>query len=80
MNINLNFDLSQIPVWFGMLVERLQHLTVGDFFMMILAIAVPPLAALIKVGFTTHFWVNLLLTVLGYLPGQIHALWLVLFN
>jgi uncharacterized membrane protein YqaE (UPF0057 family) len=28
-----------------------------------------------QVGFTTQFWINVLLTLLGYLPGVIHAVW-----
>jgi len=44
----------------------------------ILAIVLPPVAAFLQVGLTTHFWINLVLTILIYLPGIIHALWLVL--
>ncbi|OGD79562.1 proteolipid membrane potential modulator, partial [Candidatus Collierbacteria bacterium RIFOXYB1_FULL_49_13] len=33
----------------------------------------------IKVGLTAHFWINVVLTILGVVPGQIHALWVVLF-
>lgn len=46
----------------------------------ILAIVLPPLAAALQVGLSTHFWINLILTILGYIPGLIHALWLVLTN
>ena len=35
----------------------------------------PPLGVLIRRGVTGQFWVNLLLTLLGYLPGLIHALY-----
>lgn len=44
----------------------------------ILAIFLPPVAAFLQVGLSTHFWINLILTLLGGLPGCIHALWLVL--
>lgn len=44
----------------------------------ILAIILPPVAAYLQVKLTTHFWVNIVLTVLGGIPGVIHALWLVL--
>jgi uncharacterized membrane protein YqaE (UPF0057 family) len=44
----------------------------------ILAIVLPPVAAFMQVGLTTHFWINLVLTLLFVLPGIIHALWLVL--
>lgn len=44
----------------------------------ILAILLPPVAALLEVGLGLHFWLNILLSILGYIPGVIHALWLVL--
>lgn len=44
----------------------------------ILAIFIPPLAAFLQVGISTHFWINIVLTLLGGIPGIAHALWLVL--
>lgn len=44
----------------------------------ILAILLPPVAAFLQVGISTHFWINIILTLLGGVPGVIHALWLVL--
>ncbi|MBW2424054.1 MAG: YqaE/Pmp3 family membrane protein [Deltaproteobacteria bacterium] len=44
----------------------------------ILAIFLPPVAAYLQVGLSTHFWINIILTLLGGLPGVVHALWLVL--
>jgi uncharacterized membrane protein YqaE (UPF0057 family) len=46
----------------------------------ILAVVLPPLAAALQVGISTHFWINLILTLLGGIPGMVHALWLVLTN
>ncbi|MCC7205276.1 MAG: YqaE/Pmp3 family membrane protein [Phycisphaeraceae bacterium] len=43
----------------------------------ILALLLPPVAAFLQVGLSLHFWINLLLTLLFFLPGVIHALWLV---
>jgi len=43
----------------------------------ILAIFLPPVAAFLQVGIGLHFWVNILLTILGVVPGMIHALWLI---
>ena len=65
--------------WLEILVARVQRLTLSDVPMILLAVLLPPLAVLIKVGFTAHFWINVVLTVLGYIPGQVHALWVVLF-
>jgi len=61
------------------LVARVSRLMLSDVHMIVLAVLLPPLAVLIKVGFTAHFWINVVLTVLGYIPGQVHALWVVLF-
>lgn len=44
----------------------------------ILAIFLPPIAAYMQVGATTHLWINIVLTICGGIPGVIHALWLVL--
>jgi uncharacterized membrane protein YqaE (UPF0057 family) len=44
----------------------------------ILAIILPPVAAFLQVGFTTHFWINIVLSLLFVIPGILHALWLVL--
>ena len=41
--------------------------------MVILAILLPPLAVGLQVGLTMHFWLNVVLTILGYLPWQVHA-------
>jgi uncharacterized membrane protein YqaE (UPF0057 family) len=45
--------------------------------LILLAIFLPPLAAFFVVGLSTQFWINLILTLLGWVPGTIHALWLV---
>jgi len=78
-NVNVNIDLSSFQEFFNRLGERLGHLSGSDVAFVILAILMPPIAVLLKVGFTFHFWVNLLLTIMGVVPGQIHALWVVLF-
>ena len=44
----------------------------------IFSIILPPVAAFMQVGLTTHFWINIVLTLLFWVPGIIHALWLVL--
>jgi len=44
----------------------------------VLAIILPPVAAYLQVKLTKHFWINLILTIIGVVPGIIHALWLVL--
>lgn len=44
----------------------------------ILSILLPPLGVFLQVGLTKHFWINVLLTLLGYIPGLIHAIWVIL--
>jgi len=44
----------------------------------IVAIILPPAAAYWQVRVSFHFWVNLILWVLGWVAGTIHALWLIL--
>jgi uncharacterized membrane protein YqaE (UPF0057 family) len=48
-----------------------------DLLRVLAAIILPPLGVFLQVGFGGHFWLNLLLTLLGYIPGIIHALWVI---
>lgn len=48
-----------------------------DLIRIIIAIFLPPVAAFLTVGIGLHFWLNILLTILGWLPGVIHAMWLI---
>ena len=78
-NININIDTNSIQKFFSEVSERLGRLSPGDIAFIIVALMMPPVAVLLKVGLTTHFWINVVLTILGFVPGQIHALWVVLF-
>jgi uncharacterized membrane protein YqaE (UPF0057 family) len=49
-----------------------------DILRIILAIILPPLGVFFQVGIGLHFWLNILLTLLGYIPGIIHALYIIL--
>ena len=51
-----------------------------DIIRIILAIFLPPVAAFLTVGIGLHFWLNLILTLFFFVPGMIHALWLVVKN
>lgn len=51
-----------------------------DIVRVIVSILLPPVGAFLAVGVGKHFWINILLTLLGYLPGVIHALWLATKN
>lgn len=52
--------------------------TFSDIFKIILAILLPPVGVFLEVGLKGHFWLNILLTLLGYIPGIIHALYVIL--
>ncbi|MEQ8360061.1 MAG: YqaE/Pmp3 family membrane protein [Cytophagales bacterium] len=43
----------------------------------IFAILLPPLGVFLTVGIRGAFWLNILLTLLGFLPGIIHAVWVI---
>jgi uncharacterized membrane protein YqaE (UPF0057 family) len=48
-----------------------------DLVKIIFAILLPPLGVFLEVGITKHFWLNILLTILGYIPGIVHAVWVI---
>jgi uncharacterized membrane protein YqaE (UPF0057 family) len=52
--------------------------TGGDAIRILLAILLPPLGVFLQVGLGLHFWLNILLTLFGYVPGIIHAVWIIL--
>lgn len=49
-----------------------------DIIALILAFFLPPLGVLIKDGIGNSFIINCLLTLLGFIPGVIHALFVIL--
>ena len=49
-----------------------------DILRIILAIILPPLGVFLQVGLSFHFFLNIVLTIIGFVPGIIHALWIIL--
>ena len=49
-----------------------------DIIRIIIAILLPPLGVFLQEGLGKHFWINILLTFLGYLPGIVHALYIII--
>ncbi|XP_043698080.1 low temperature-induced protein lt101.2 [Telopea speciosissima] len=45
------------------------------FIEVILAIFIPPVGVFLRYGCAAEFWICLLLTILGYIPGIIYALY-----
>jgi uncharacterized membrane protein YqaE (UPF0057 family) len=50
-----------------------------DLLLLLCTLILPPLGVFFKVGFTTHFWVNLVLTIFGfYIAGLIHGVYVII--
>lgn len=49
-----------------------------DILRILLAILLPPVGVFLQVGIGLQFWLNILLTLLGYIPGIIHAVYIIL--
>lgn len=48
-----------------------------DLLRIVIAILLPPLGVFLQVGLGPQFWLNILLTLLGYVPGIVHAVWII---
>lgn len=48
-----------------------------DLLRIIAAVLLPPLGMFLQVGLSKQFWLNILLTLLGYIPGIIHAVYII---
>lgn len=49
----------------------------GDLLKILLAVILPPIGVFLEVGLGKHFWINVILTLLGFLPGIIHAVYVI---
>ncbi|KAH9951873.1 UPF0057-domain-containing protein [Amylocystis lapponica] len=52
--------------------------TGSDICKIIFAIILPPVGVFLERGIGADFFINILLTILGYIPGIIHALYIIL--
>lgn len=50
----------------------------ADVLRILIAILLPPLGVFLQVGLGLHFWLNIILTLFGYIPGIIHAVWIII--
>ena len=48
-----------------------------DLIRILFAILLPPLGVFLQVGIGKHFWLDIILTLFGYLPGIIHAVYII---
>lgn len=49
-----------------------------DFIRILFAVLLPPLGVFMQERFGKRFWINVLLTLFGYVPGIIHAVYVIL--
>lgn len=57
--------------------QRTPDSLISDLLKIVLAVILPPLGVLLEVGLGKHFWLNILLTLLGFIPGIIHAVYII---
>ncbi len=48
-----------------------------DLVRLIFSILIPPLGVFLQIGIGSSFWINVVLTLLGYFPGVIHAAYVI---
>jgi len=44
-------------------------------YQIVCAIILPPFGVFLQAGIGKHFWINIVLTILGYILGIVHAIW-----
>lgn len=49
----------------------------ADILRVILSVLLPPVGVFLQEGIGAQFWINVLLTLLGYVPGLVHAIWII---
>lgn len=49
----------------------------ADLLRIVLSVLLPPLGVFLQEGIGLQFWINVLLTLLGYVPGLVHAVWII---
>jgi uncharacterized membrane protein YqaE (UPF0057 family) len=71
----LSFSTGRLAAWL-MRAALIWSYTM-DIIRIIFAILLPPVGVFMQVGFAGAFWLNILLTLLGYFPGIIHAVYII---
>lgn len=49
-----------------------------DLLRIFLSIVFPPLGVFMRVGLSMHLLLSVVLTMLGYVPGLVHAIWVLI--
>lgn len=66
-----------LPICDNVIIILCYYILMSMLIEILIAVVLPPLAVFLKVGLSFHFWINIILTLLGYVPGLLHALWVV---
>jgi uncharacterized membrane protein YqaE (UPF0057 family) len=74
----INFKRRRSDYAVCLRMENHMAVTGADPIKIIFAILLPPVGVFLEVGLSKHFWLNILLTILGFVPGIIHALYVIL--
>ena len=81
-NILINYKQEQTKILVRVLplgfVELKKDDTLMDLIRIILSIIIPPLGVFLQEGLGKHFWINIVLTLLGYIPGVLHAIYIII--
>lgn len=57
-------------------VDFTASMSTADLIRVIFSVIIPPLGVFFQEGLGAQFWLNVLLTLLGYIPGLVHAVWI----
>lgn len=49
-----------------------------DLILLVLSFFLPPLGVFFKAGLHSEFWISILLTILGHIPGVLYSWWVIL--
>ncbi|MBA44917.1 MAG: YqaE/Pmp3 family membrane protein [Magnetococcales bacterium] len=60
-----------------MALQRTPDSFLSDLIKILLAVLLPPVGVFLEVGLGLHFWLNILLTLCGFVPGIIHAVYII---
>ena len=60
-----------------MALQRTPDSFLSDLIKILLAVILPPVGVFLEVGLGLHFWLNILLTLCGFVPGIIHAVYII---
>jgi len=57
--------------------KRTTDSLLSDLIKIMLAVILPPLGVFFEVGLGKHFWINIILTLFGFVPGIVHAVYII---